>query len=31
MSVLTLPPVFAFFVLLQRPLIQGISTTDLEG
>jgi multiple sugar transport system permease protein len=31
MSVLTLLPVFAFFVLFQRLLIQGISTTGLKG
>jgi multiple sugar transport system permease protein len=31
MSVLTLLPVFAFFVFFQRLLIQGISTTGLKG
>ncbi len=31
MSVLTLLPVFALFVLFQRLLIQGIATTGLKG
>jgi multiple sugar transport system permease protein len=31
MSVLTLLPVFAFFLFCQRLLIEGIATTSLRG
>jgi pectin-derived oligosaccharide transport system permease protein len=31
MSVLSLLPVFAFFVAFQRMLVQGINTSGLKG